>query len=147
MLPRRCQEIEATRRRWTCERRLLVPRCEMGDDMRILIVDDEPTVAIFLQEVLEDAGYTVTVAANGRDAFEVLETTQPDLVLCDRMMPLMDGVEFCRIFRANPAYRDIPIILMSADAVDERLCQPTAFIIKPFMIDDLLATVANCLVV
>jgi len=80
----------------------------------ILIVEDELILTEVLSAVLEDAGYHVVTVADGRAGLAALPTVQPDLVLCDVMMPIMDGREMCRRMQAAPAFRDIPVVLMTA---------------------------------
>ena len=87
----------------------------------ILIVDDEYVIADILGYALEDEGYTVVKAGNGRKGIEVLERDRPCLVITDFMMPVMDGLEFARRVRALKR-RDamtIPIIAMTANAFEE----------------------------
>ena len=80
----------------------------------ILIVDDEFGVANVLAAALADEGYRVFVAANGRQGLDRLSENKPDLVVLDFMMPLLDGAGMARAMRADPAFADIPIIMMSA---------------------------------
>ena len=107
----------------------------------VLVVDDEFGTAEVLVAALEDAGYRVFTAANGRRALERLEENRPDLVVSDFMMPLMDGAAMVRAMRANPAFRDIPVIMMSAApeaALRKHLDGYAAFLRKPFRISALL---------
>ncbi|HZS39195.1 MAG TPA: response regulator [Polyangia bacterium] len=109
---------------------------------RILIVDDEFGLAEALRDLLKLSGYQVTTAWNGRIALEQLaDSERPDLILLDVMMPIMNGLEVLRAIRANPAWRSIPVILMSAAAVlrDDELAQCAGFLRKPFDFDELLA--------
>lgn len=103
----------------------------------ILLVEDEFGIAGVLTLLLEDEGYRVLAAANGRQALDHLAETRPDLVVTDFMMPLMDGATLGAAMRADPAYRDIPIIMMSAvpeAALRQRFDGYTAFLRKPFAI-------------
>jgi CheY-like chemotaxis protein len=111
--------------------------------MRVLIVDDEIQIAAMLREMLEWEHYEVRVARNGRDALESLASFHADLILSDVMMPVMDGVEFCRALAAHPAYRNIPIILASAAgrSVHIEECAYATFFTKPFNIPDLLSAI------
>jgi CheY-like chemotaxis protein len=111
----------------------------------VLVIDDETSIAETVRAVLEDEGYVVQVARNGREGLARLEDARPDLVLSDVMMPELDGRELCRIMRADPAYRAIPIVLMSAtsEASVRGRCAYTAFLGKPFDMDALLAVVAT----
>ena len=109
----------------------------------VLVVDDELAIADMLRVVLEGEGYQVVTASNGQAALASLATTRPDLVLCDLMMPLLDGQELCRAMKSDPQYQAVPIVLMSA--VGDSLISPDTpydqFIGKPFDIDQVLALV------
>lgn len=80
----------------------------------ILVVDDEEPIRQILAAVLSDHGYHALQARNGQHAIEVVQQERPDLVLSDVMMPVLTGVVLCRRLKADPATRDIPVILMSA---------------------------------
>lgn len=81
---------------------------------RILIVDDEPLNRDYLEQELEDRGYRVVTAADGRQALELVAADPPDLILLDVVMPRMDGIEVCRRLKDDPETRLIPIIIMTA---------------------------------
>jgi CheY-like chemotaxis protein len=112
-----------------------------GDATRpILIVEDDLDIRDALQEILEDEGYEACAAANGAEAFELLNRVQkPGLVLLDLMMPVMDGYQFLEIFRAKPQFADIPVVVVTAGI----LVVPgiAGFIKKPFDTDQLLRMV------
>lgn len=80
---------------------------------RILIAEDSPTQAAHLRELLEGAGYEVEHAANGREALERLESTLPDLIISDVLMPELDGLAFCQAVKAAPATRHIPFVILT----------------------------------
>lgn len=86
----------------------------------ILVVDDESSIAELVGEVLDTAGYRVLQAGNGRTALAIARREHPALVLTDRMMPEVDGVEFVRLLHSNPATRDIPVVIMSSTRPSER---------------------------
>lgn len=79
----------------------------------ILVVDDEYLIADILAYALEDEGYRVVKAGNGRKGLDVLERECPSLVITDFMMPVMDGLEFARAIRERPQNAGLPVILMS----------------------------------
>jgi CheY-like chemotaxis protein len=111
----------------------------------ILIVDDDRAFAEFLDEALTSIGYATHIAKHGAAAFVALEEHQSALILVDVFMPVIDGITFCRMVRANPATRNLPIIAMSATA-DVGQTFPVAiagFLVKPFEISTLLAMVAG----
>src|SRR5712691_2789329 len=81
---------------------------------KILIVDDEPFNVDYLEQELEDLNYETVSARNGREALAQVAAEAPDLVLLDIMMPIMDGFEVLARLKADPAARDIPVIVISA---------------------------------
>jgi CheY-like chemotaxis protein len=114
----------------------------------ILIVDDEFGIVEALASLLEDEGYRVVTAANGEDGLARLRKEQPNLVLIDLMMPIIDGQEMLRIMRSTPTHASIPVIVMSAapksTAVlkSEKAREISAFLRKPFDLQTLLDTIA-----
>jgi phosphoserine phosphatase RsbU/P len=82
---------------------------------KILIVDDEPFNVDYLEQELEDLEYETVSASNGQEALEKVRTASPDLILLDIMMPVMDGFEVLSRLKANPATRDLPVIVISAN--------------------------------
>lgn len=91
---------------------------------KILIVDDEPDILEFLQYNLLKEGYQVVCAADGRSAIAVAEKEKPHLILLDIMMPVLDGVETCRLLRSKKEFNDTPIAFLTAR--DEDYSQITA---------------------
>src|SRR5919199_5374278 len=81
---------------------------------QVLVVDDDPAIRDVLSDVLTMEGYTVATAENGQAGLEQLQRARPDLILLDLLMPGMDGWTFARQCRADPAGRDIPIVVLSA---------------------------------
>jgi CheY-like chemotaxis protein len=114
----------------------------------VLIIDDEFGIVDVLVAALEDEGYRVFTAANGRRGLERLAENKPDLVISDFMMPLMDGATMARAMRENPDYRSIPIIMMSAvpeGALRPRFDDYQAFLRKPFSVAALLSLMITVL--
>ena len=113
---------------------------------RVLVVEDEPAIRMFLTDALEDAGYQVMAAANGIQALELLAAEQwrPDVIVLDMLMPAMDGATFAEAYRRSPephapivvvtAYRTEALRAADAGAVDDVL-------IKPLDLDRLLTQV------
>ena len=79
----------------------------------VLVVDDTPGTLGVLNEVLEDAGYTVLMAQSAAAAMVVVERVLPDIILIDAVMPGMDGFEACRRMKRNPALAAVPIVFMT----------------------------------
>ena len=112
----------------------------------ILVVEDEPSIAEIVALSLKTVGYAVAVAGDGRAALGRLAEARYDLVLSDMMMPFLDGAGLATAMHADPALRDIPLILMSAVHRSPALAVPhAAFLRKPFDYEQLLATVARVL--
>lgn len=111
----------------------------------VLVVDDEFGTVEVLVAALEDEGYRVFTAANGRRALERIEENKPDLIVSDYMMPLMDGAALVQTLHSNPEYRDIPVIMMSAApeaALRRHVNGYEAFLRKPFRVPALLELIA-----
>ena len=110
----------------------------------ILLVEDEEPILGIIADLLQDEGYRTICAYNGAQALELARDTRPDLVLTDVMMPVLGGAELCRQLKADPATRDVPVIVMSAaGALPLDGCTPEAFIAKPFDLDALLRLVVR----
>lgn len=114
----------------------------------ILVVDDEFYAAEILTFVLEDEGYRVLSAFNGRDGLEKIKRTGVDLIVLDVMMPIMNGAEMARALRADSALAAIPILVTSA------LPEPTiqgmfghldGFLRKPFQLKAAITAVRRLL--
>jgi CheY-like chemotaxis protein len=114
----------------------------------LLIVDDEISLVQVLEAILTDNGYRVLVAVNGRAALDQLATTKPDLVLLDYMMPVFDGPAVLEAMAADPAYRDIPVVMISSlpeAAVAEKCHGYAAFLRKPFSAPKIIETIRQVL--
>lgn len=117
---------------------------------RILAVDDEPHILRLVSFSLSARGFEMLEAADGLAALEMAEREQPDLILLDVMMPLLDGYETCRRLKANPATADIPVVMLSAksqqaEQVIGREAGAIDYICKPFTPKDLVAQVREVL--
>lgn len=110
----------------------------------ILVVDDEEPVVDLLTDILEDQGYQVLTAYNGRAALQLAQEQRPDLVISDVMMPYVDGIELTRRLRASNDTHHVPVILMSAAMPpDLAACGANDFVGKPFAIDRIDDLVAH----
>jgi CheY-like chemotaxis protein len=112
----------------------------------ILVVDDDADIREALHQALECEGYRVSLAVNGRDAWEKLRSgPSPALILLDLMMPIMNGAEFLAALRADGIFKDLPVILVSAfdsiAAAHEHESQ--CYLAKPVDLDTLMSTVAR----
>lgn len=105
---------------------------------KILVVDDEPDIVFLIKSRLEANGFEVDGAYNGKEGVEKAVTYQPDMILLDLMMPVMDGYEAGEKLKENPETADIPIILFTAASAEE-VTQKGAdtiaavdYVVKPF---------------
>ena len=116
----------------------------------ILIVDDEPSIVVPIQFLMEQQGYDVIVAQNGEEALDVIFKYKPDLILLDIMLPGIDGYEVCEIVRLNPDYRDVKIVFLTARSSEVEIAKGLslgggAYITKPFSNAALVALVKKLL--
>lgn len=117
---------------------------------RIMSVDDSTSVRQLVAMTLTNAGYEVVTAEDGMDAVEKLKSSPVDMVLADLNMPRMDGISLVKHLRDTPAYRFIPIVLLTTESQEEKKAQgkaagATGWIVKPFQQDQLLAVVKKVL--
>ena len=110
---------------------------------KILVAEDDPSIQALLHDFLEDAGYEVTIASDGREALEAYAVRPFDLILLDIMLPQMDGYGVCRAIRRKS---DIPIIMLTAlDDEQNQLkgldLQADDYITKPFSMPVLLSLI------
>jgi DNA-binding NarL/FixJ family response regulator len=117
---------------------------------RLLLVDDEPGLREAVQAYLEDSDFAVEVASNARDGWELLQQTNPDLVISDIMMPQVDGYQFLKQVREDPRYKALPVVFLTAKGMTSDRIQGyqagcDAYLSKPFDPDELVAIVTNLL--
>ncbi|MCU7937996.1 MAG: diguanylate cyclase [gamma proteobacterium symbiont of Bathyaustriella thionipta] len=115
---------------------------------KILIVDDTPANITLLSEILEKKGYQISAARDGEKAIKIADHTQPDLILLDIMMPIMDGFETCQQLKSQTNTKDIPIIFISAktemnDLVTAFSVGGVDYINKPFHEDEVNSRIIN----
>jgi DNA-binding response OmpR family regulator len=120
-----------------------------GHMKHLLLIDDDTRFLLLMGDFLEERGYQLSRAANGKQGIEVLgrlarESRPPDLIVCDVMMPQMDGYEFVRTLRATPGREVLPVIFLSAKGeVNDRIKGlkegGDAYLVKPFEPDELVA--------
>ena len=108
----------------------------------ILVVDDDPDLREFLQLVLTSMGFEVTSAANGQEALDDMEDHDPDLILLDMKMPVMNGWEFCRALEGRASRPPIVVVTAAPDPAGRAAeVHAEGWLGKPFEYDDLEAMV------
>ncbi len=117
---------------------------------RVLIVDDDPVMRRLTTRALQNDGYVLTEATNGREALEVMRRETPDLVILDFVMPELDGLDVLRALRADPATVSLPVLMLTSQS-DEGSTRAgfdagaTDYLTKPFSSPQLSARVRACL--
>ncbi|MCH8566871.1 MAG: response regulator [Balneolales bacterium] len=101
--------------------------------MNILLVEDEPTMRSLFGYMLKKEGYNVLEAENGRIALEVLSRITPDAIVCDIMMPEMDGFEFREILQQRPEFSEIPFLYLSAYNSEENIMKGLGMDVEDFI--------------
>ena len=90
-----------------------------AQDMTVLVVEDEPDVRVFLQTVLEDAGFNVLVAGDGEVAWAMIRERRPDFISLDLILPKKSGHRLLKDLRKDPELKKIPVLIVTAHAGDE----------------------------
>lgn len=121
-----------------------------SDQKQLLLIDDDPNLILLVKDYLEFRGYQVMTAENGREALEVLEQQIPDMIICDVMMPEMDGYSLVQHVRENPKTEWIPVLFLSAkgqsqDRVKGLNTGADVYMVKPFEPEELVAQVESSL--
>ena len=116
----------------------------------VLLVEDFEDARELYRDYLEFSGFAVETAANGRDAIAQALALQPDLILMDASMPVLDGWQATRELKANPATQHIPVLALTAHAFDDARQQAKSvgcdgFVTKPCLPDDLVSKVRETL--
>ena len=115
---------------------------------RVLVIEDNEDNLSLMRLLLERAKYEVIAATDGSMGLDIANKEQPDIVLLDLAMPVMDGWEVAREMKANIRTKDIPIIAVSAHALPKDQMRATeagcdAFIVKPFSVAKLISEIEN----
>jgi DNA-binding response OmpR family regulator len=110
------------------------------------VIDDEPNIVLSLEVLMKKAGFGVRVARDGEKALAALAKHKPSLVLLDVMMPKRDGYDVCQTMRANPAWRDVRVVMLTAKGRDVERDKGLAlgaddYITKPFSTREVLERV------
>jgi len=113
---------------------------------RILVVEDNELLRVNLEDILTSEGYEVVIAIDGGDGYEKAKAVQPDLIISDIQMPVMNGLDLLDTLQHNPLTEAIPVIIFSAHTEPTYIRKGMSigaddYITKPFKIDDLLSTI------
>ena len=117
---------------------------------RVLIVDDEPNIVLSLEFLMQREGYEVATAADGEAALEALAAQKPDLVILDIMLPKMNGFDVCRRIRADPRWKGVRILILTARGRETEVSKGLGlgadlYVTKPFSTKELMAQVKGLL--
>ncbi len=118
---------------------------------RILVIDDEEDMQVYLHTLFRKAGYNIDVASNGDEALQCIREAHPDLITLDIMMPKRSGLSFYKALREELGDSSVPVIVLSGlpghkDFFEgESLPGPTAFVEKPIVPESFLATAKKML--
>ena len=122
----------------------------MAEQAHILVLEDDPSVQMLMRKQLTAHGFKVTTASDGLDGLMKLEQVRPDLIICDVMMPNLDGIEFVKAVKGHNDTVKIPVIFLTAKTdprsmIDGINVGARFYVTKPFAIDDLLSKVNRAL--
>jgi len=117
-----------------------------NNQLKILIIDDQPSNLRFLSKILIEQGYRVQRAISGQLGLNAAQASPPDLILLDIMMPDLDGYEVCKMLKSTPQNRAVPVIFLSGlDDVQDKIkafkVGGVDYIIKPFQVEEVLARI------
>lgn len=120
------------------------------DNKKLLLIDDDPNLILLVKDYLEFRGYNVDTAENGREALEVLDQNVPDMIICDVMMPEMDGYSLVKHIREEPITNRIPVLFLSAKGQSQDRVKglnegADVYMVKPFEPEELVAQVESSL--
>jgi DNA-binding response OmpR family regulator len=119
---------------------------------RVLIVEDDPAIRELLRTSLSRAGYEVALAEHGLDALMQIDRARekPQLLLCDIMLPELDGLQLVRALKSRQETRGIPVVFITAKSDSKTIAEGISagaryYVTKPFVLDDLLAKVRRAI--
>jgi two-component system NarL family response regulator len=120
------------------------------ENHHLLLVDDDPNLILLVKDYLEYQGYQVTTASNGRDALTLMEEAVPDMIICDIMMPEMDGYAFIEQVRRDARISWIPVMFLSAKGQSHNRVKglntgADLYMAKPFEPEELVAQIQSSL--
>lgn len=116
------------------------------DAFKIMVIDDSKTIRRTAELLLEQAGCQVITAFDGFDALAKIVDERPDIIFIDVMMPRLDGYQTCALVKNNPAFKAIPVIMLSSrdglfDKAKGRIVGVDQFLTKPFSKEELLGAI------
>ena len=122
----------------------------LKDNKKLLLIDDDPNLILLVKDYLEFRGYNVDTAENGREALEVLDNLIPDMIICDVMMPEMDGYTLVKHIREEAVTNRIPVLFLSAKGQSQDRVKglnegADVYMSKPFEPEELVAQVESSL--
>jgi DNA-binding response OmpR family regulator len=117
---------------------------------KVLVLEDDAEVRALLEKLLTHDGFTVKTAGDGLEGLMQIETDKPDLVLCDLMMPNLDGLSFTRAIKKNAGTKDLPVVFLTAKGDPANMAAGISagakfYLTKPFSHAELLAKVRKAL--
>src|SRR5262249_17896057 len=116
---------------WSCSR----IRAAMPEKPTILVVDDDQPIVLLMRKLLAEFGFEAVTATGGPDALAAARARPPDLVLLDKNMPGMSGVEVAKALRAEPAFERLPILILSGEPMTKKELEEIkadGAVLKPF---------------
>lgn len=122
----------------------------MAERQMVVIAEDDAQIANLVRFKLEKSGYDVLVGENGKRGLELIREHQPDLVILDVMMPIMDGFEVLRTMKSEEPTREIPVIMLTARSMEEDILKgfeagAVDYLTKPFSVSELAVRVNSIL--
>ncbi len=116
----------------------------------VLIVDDDPSIRRLIELTLRKGGYRYSLAANGLRAIELMEAEPPHLVVCDLMMPEVDGFQLLMMVKSTPTLARIPVVIITAGGQQQQVERAiklgaAACLYKPFSTHEFLSTLRQAL--
>lgn len=112
----------------------------------VLVAEDDPSVRMTIEFVLQDEGFEVVLAEDGEQALRLARKVEPDVILLDQMMPKLDGRDVLTALRESEATRDIPVFVLSGMSRTKGDWPGAFFVGKPFSPDDLVDRIREALV-
>lgn len=113
---------------------------------KVIVIDDEPFILMMIEDKFKKAKIDVTTLRESRNALEVIKKVKPELIILDWMMPELSGIDLCKMIKADPELKDIPIFMLTAkgqdsDELQSMQCGVSRYITKPFSPKSLLEMV------